>query len=52
MNKKTKNKDFGNAGNWVGVGTALGAAAFAITKDPTWIGVGVAIGAAISWKKL
>ena len=30
----------------------LGAAAFAITKDPTWIGVGVAIGAAISWKKL
>tara|TARA_A100001234_G_scaffold104886_1_gene92258 strand:+ start:1880 stop:2038 length:159 start_codon:yes stop_codon:yes gene_type:complete len=52
MKKKTKNKHFENAENWVGVGTALGAAVFAITKEPTWIGIGVAIGAAISWKKL
>ena len=50
--KKTKNEHFENAENWVGVGTALGAAVFAITKEPTWIGIGVAIGAAISWKKL
>ena len=40
-----------NAGNWVGVGAALGAAVFAATNEPVWIAVGVAIGAALSWQK-
>ena len=35
---------------WVGVGTAIGAAVFAFTKDPVWGGVGVAIGAALGWR--
>ena len=35
---------------WVGVGTALGAAVFAVTKDPVWVGVGVAVGAALGWR--
>ena len=39
-----------NNGTWIGVGTAVGAAVFAATKDPTWIVVGVAIGAALSWR--
>ena len=42
-------KNIGNSGNWIGVGTALGAAVFALTKDPVWIGVGVALGGAIEW---
>lgn len=37
-----------NTGNWIGIGTAIGAAVFAATKDATWIGVGVAVGAALS----
>ena len=41
-----------NAGNWVGVGAALGVAVFAATNEPVWIAVGVAIGAALSWQKL
>ena len=45
---KNKIKKFNHSGNWVGVGTAIGAAVFAATNDPTWIGVGVAIGAALS----
>ncbi len=49
MNKKFKN--FSNAGTWVGVGTAIGAAVFAATNEPVWIAVGVAIGAALSSKK-
>ena len=49
MNKQEKN--FDTAGNWVGVGTAIGAAVFAVTKEPVWIGVGVAIGAALGWRK-
>ena len=36
--------------SWVGVGTALGAAVFAVTKDPVWVGVGVAVGAALGWR--
>ena len=40
-----------NAGNWVGVGAALGVAVFAATNEPVWIAVGVAIGAALSWQK-
>jgi len=38
------------AGHWVGVGTAIGATVFAVTRYPVWIGVGVAIGAALSWR--
>ena len=44
-----KEKNVNNSGNWVGVGTALGAAVFALTKEPVWIGVGVALGGAIDW---
>ena len=40
-----------NRGDWVGVGTAIGAAVYALTNEPTWIAVGVAIGAALSWTK-
>ena len=46
-----KERTFDNAGNWVGVGMAVGAAVFAITKEPVWIGVGVAVGAALAWRK-
>ncbi|MEC9437365.1 MAG: hypothetical protein VYA83_03705 [Candidatus Neomarinimicrobiota bacterium] len=47
--KNTKNSN--NAGNWIGVGTAIGAAVFAATNEPVWIAVGVAIGAALGWRK-
>ena len=47
MNKRAENS--GSAGNWIGVGVALGAVVFALTKEPVWIAVGVAIGAAIDW---
>ena len=49
MSKKLKNSD--NTGNWIGVGTAIGAAVFAATNEPVWIAVGVAIGAAMGWQK-
>ena len=49
MNKKLKNR--GNAGNSIGVGTAIGAAGFVATNEPTWIAVGIAVGAAIGWRK-
>lgn len=49
MNKKFKNSN--NGGNWIGVGTAIGAAVFAATNEPVWIAVGVAIGAALGWQK-
>jgi len=39
-----------NAGSYVGVGTAIGAAMFAATNEPTWIAVGIALGAALSWR--
>ena len=48
MNNKSRNSN--NAGNWIGVGTAIGVAVFAITNEPTWLAVGVALGAALSWK--
>ena len=35
---------------WAGVGTAIGAAVFASTKDPVWVGVGVAVGATLGWR--
>ena len=49
MSKKCKNTD--NGGNWIGVGTARGAAVFAVTNEPVWRAVGVAIGAALGWRK-
>jgi len=47
-----KNNSFKNTGGWIGVGTAIGAAVFAVTNEPTWIAVGVAVGAALSLNKL
>ena len=47
----SKREDSNNTGNWIGVGTAIGAAIFAATNEPTWLAVGVAIGAALSWRK-
>ena len=49
MNQKFKNS--GNAGTWIGVGTAIGTAVFAATNEPVWIAIGVAIGAALSRTK-
>jgi len=49
MENKFKNSN--NAGNWIGVGTAIGAAVFATTNEPVWIAIGVAIGAALGWRK-
>lgn len=49
MKKALKNKD--HAGNWIGVGVAIGTALFVATNEPVWIAVGVAIGAAIGWRK-
>ena len=43
-----KNNNFKNTGGWIGVGTAIGAAVYAATNEPTWIAVGVAVGAALS----
>ena len=50
MSKKCKNPD--NGGNWIGVGTAIGAAVFAVTNEPVWIAVVVAIGAALGRRKM
>ena len=49
MNNKSTNSN--NVGNWIGVCTAIGAALFATTNEPTWIAVGVAIGAALGSRK-
>ena len=49
MNNRLKNSK--NGGNWIGVGTAVGAAVFAATNKPVLIAVGVAIGAALGWRK-
>ena len=46
-----KERNFDTAGIWVGVGTVIGAAVFAVTKERVWIGVGAAIGAALGWRK-
>jgi len=43
-------KNIKNTGSWIGVGTAIGAAVFAATNEPTWIAVGITVGAAFSWK--
>jgi len=49
MNNKSTNHN--NAGNGIGVCTAVGAALFAATNEPTWLAVGVAIGAALGIRK-
>ena len=49
MNNKSTNSN--NAGNWIGVCTAVGVALFAATNEPTWLAVGVAIGAALGVRK-
>ena len=49
MNKKISHTY--NAGNWLGLGTAVGAVIFILTKDPLWIALGVVIDPAIDWKK-
>ena len=46
-----KSKYSNNTGNWIGVGTAIGAAIYAGTNEPVWIAIGVAIGAALGWRK-
>lgn len=48
---ENKSKKHNNAGNWIGVGTAIGAAVFAATNEPTWLAVSVAVGAALGWPK-
>ena len=48
---ENEGKGMKKSGAWVGVGTAIGAAVYAITNEPTWIAVGVAVGAALSWRK-
>jgi phosphate/sulfate permease len=49
MNNKSTNSN--NVANRIGVCTAIGAALFAATNEPTWIAVGVAIGAALGTRK-
>ena len=39
------------SGNWIGVGTAIGAALFALTDEPLWIALGVVLGAALDSRK-
>ena len=48
---KSESKKPNNGGNWIGVGTAIGAVLFAVTNEPVWIAVGVAVGAALGWRK-
>ena len=46
-----KYENLKNTGSWIGLGTAIGAAVFAATNEPTWLAVGVAVGAALSLNK-
>lgn len=48
--KHNKVQYSGHTGNWIGVGTAIGAVIFATTSEPVWLAVGVAVGAALSWQ--
>ncbi len=52
-NKPKNSNNAGKAGQWIGVGTAIGVAVFAATNEPVWIAVGVAMGAALGsgWRK-
>ena len=49
MNNKSMNSN--KVGSWIGVCTAIGAALFAATNEPTWLAVGVAMGAALGIRK-
>ena len=51
MKNDSKNRVPESFGNWIGVGTAIGAAIFAATGEATWIALGVAIGAGLGWQK-
>ena len=51
IKRDSKSKNSNNAGNWIGVGTAIGTAIYASTNEPVWIAVGVALGAALSRRK-
>jgi hypothetical protein len=46
-----KLKKAGVVGNGIGVGTAIGAVFFVLTREPVWIALGVAIGAALDWER-
>ena len=49
MDKRPENSQ--RADDWIGVGAALGAAAFVATNESGWIALGAAIGAALGWQK-
>lgn len=49
VNKEPEKPSY--AGNWIGVGVALGVLVLVLTSEPVWIAVGVAIGAALDWKR-
>lgn len=51
MDKKPKIFHSDKAGNWIGVGVAIGAAIFALTGEPVWIAIGVAIGSALGFRR-
>ena len=51
MKQEADQKTRRNAGNSLGVGTALGAAFFVLTHEPLWITLGVTLGAALDWRK-
>ena len=51
MKQEADQKTRRNVGNWIGVGTALGAAFFVLTHEPLWIALGVTLGAALDWQK-
>lgn len=49
-NKKPEKSSY--AGNWIGLGLALGALFFVLTSEPVWIAIGIAVGVALDWKRL
>ena len=51
MAKKPKIYNTDKAGNWIGVGVAIGAVIFALTREPVWIALGLAIGAALGFRQ-
>ena len=51
MSKNANNFHYDNAGNYIGVGVAIGVAIFALTHEPVWIALGVSIGAALGYKR-
>ena len=47
--KKSNNYHSDKAGNWIGVGVAIGAVIFVLTNEPFWIALGVAMGSALGF---